>query len=158
MPAVLYDRPSRPGPVPAQDSTVTACLMWVAQTLVRVAGTVADPRSAGVLVEEAAAVLASVPRPRPEQLPVQPLTGRELAVLSRLQEEVPLRQIADGMYVSHNTVKSHVRSLYRKLGASSRAQAVARGRALGLLTEAGVRVPGGPRQNAGSRRACGRRS
>ncbi|MGW6057600.1 LuxR C-terminal-related transcriptional regulator [Streptomyces sp. NPDC055189] len=119
----------------AADRTVTTCLVWVAGTLVRIAGGVADVRSAGALVGEAAAVLAFVPerpeRPVPPPL-VEPLTQCQLAVLCRLQQEVPLRQIADGLYVSVNTVKSHVREVYRKLGVSSRAEAVQRGRALGL--------------------------
>ncbi|MER5946473.1 LuxR C-terminal-related transcriptional regulator [Streptomyces sp. NPDC001904] len=134
MPAVLYDRQPRSGSAPGP--TVTACLVWVAGTLVRVAGAVADPRSAVVLVDEAAAVLAAVPHEepvRPRTPPVQPLTECQLAVLGRLQEEVSLRQIADLLYVSHNTVKSHVRAVYRKLGASSRAEAVRRGRELGLV-------------------------
>ncbi|MEU6847128.1 LuxR C-terminal-related transcriptional regulator [Streptomyces sp. NPDC046716] len=134
MPAVLYDRQPRSGTAPGP--TVTACLVWVAGTLVRVAGAVADPRSAVVLVDEAAAVLAAVPREelqRSKASPVQPLTERQLAVLGQLQEEVSLRQIADLLYVSHNTVKSHVRAVYRKLGASSRAEAVRRGRELGLV-------------------------
>ncbi|WP_353946184.1 LuxR C-terminal-related transcriptional regulator [Streptomyces sp. HUAS MG91] len=135
MPAVLYDRQSRSGTAPGP--TLTACLVWVAGTLVRVAGAVADPRSAVVLVDEAAAVLAAVPREnsqRPGATPVQPLTERQLAVLALLQEEeVSLRQIADLLYVSHNTVKTHVRAVYRKLGASSRAEAVRCGRELGLV-------------------------
>ncbi|MFD8566981.1 LuxR C-terminal-related transcriptional regulator [Streptomyces sp. NPDC057694] len=134
MPAVLYERLPRSGSAPGP--TVTACLVWVAGTLVRVAGAVADPRSAVILVDEAAAVLAALPHeepPRQAASPVQPLTGRQLAVLARLQEEVSLRQIADLLYVSHNTVKSHVRAVYRKLGASSRAEAVQRGRELGLV-------------------------
>ncbi|MEU6674410.1 LuxR C-terminal-related transcriptional regulator [Streptomyces sp. NPDC046925] len=119
----------------AADTTVTTCLVWVAGTLVRIAGGMGDVRSAGALVGEAAAVLASVPA-RPErsvrQPPGQPLTQCQLAVLRRLEQDVPLRQIADGLYVSVNTVKSHVREVYRKLGVSSRAEAVRRGRALGL--------------------------
>ena len=46
-----------------------------------------------------------------------------------------LREIAQSLYVSQNTVKTHTRSIYRKLGASSREQAVARGRELGLLEQ-----------------------
>ncbi|MGW6022195.1 response regulator transcription factor [Streptomyces sp. NPDC055099] len=117
------------------DSTMTTCLVWVAGTLVRIAGDVGDVRSAGALVSEAAAVLALVPvqSERPTELPTERLTQRELVVLSRLQQEVSLRQIADGLYVSVNTVKSHVRSVYRKLGVCSRAEAVRSARALGLV-------------------------
>ncbi|MGW7071007.1 LuxR C-terminal-related transcriptional regulator [Streptomyces sp. NPDC054855] len=117
------------------DSTMTTCLVWVAGTLVRIAGEVGDVRSAGALVSEAAAVLALVPAQpeRPARRPAEPLTRRELVVLSRLRQEVPLRQIADDLYVSVNTVKSHVRSVYRKLGVSCRAEAVQRARTLGLV-------------------------
>ncbi|PSM41113.1 helix-turn-helix transcriptional regulator [Streptomyces dioscori] len=61
------------------------------------------------------------------------LTEREHAVLVRLQEDVPLRQIGSELFISHNTVKSHVRAVYRKLRVSSRTGAVARARQLGLL-------------------------
>jgi LuxR family transcriptional regulator, maltose regulon positive regulatory protein len=43
------------------------------------------------------------------------------------------REVGEQLYVSLNTVKTHTRALYRKLGASSRADAVARAEALGLL-------------------------
>ncbi|MFE0101484.1 LuxR C-terminal-related transcriptional regulator [Streptomyces sp. NPDC059009] len=121
----------------AADATMTTCLMWVAGALVRIAGDVADPRCAGALVDEAAAVLASVPAngdraPRPAH-PAPTLTNRQLVVLRRLQASVPLRQIASELYISHNTVKSHVRAVYRKLGASSRDEAVRHARELDLL-------------------------
>lgn len=53
------------------------------------------------------------------------LTPRELEVLRRLQGTQSLREIADDLYVSHNTVKTITLSVYRKLGAHSRAEAVA---------------------------------
>jgi LuxR family maltose regulon positive regulatory protein len=43
------------------------------------------------------------------------------------------REIGQQLYISLNTVKTHTRELYRKLGASSQAEAVARAEALGLL-------------------------
>jgi len=46
------------------------------------------------------------------------------------------RQIGAELYISLNTVKTHTRELYRKLGATSRADAIARADALGLLDEA----------------------
>jgi LuxR family maltose regulon positive regulatory protein len=57
----------------------------------------------------------------------------ELAVLRYLATGLSRRDIAGRLYISLNTVKSHTRELYRKLGASSRADAVARADALGLL-------------------------
>ncbi|MFZ3555646.1 MULTISPECIES: response regulator transcription factor [unclassified Streptomyces] len=117
----------------AADAALTTCLMWVAGVLVEIAGDVADPRAAGALVHRASAALAAVPVPPGSGPSPQPLTSRELAVLRRLREEVSLRQIADGLYVSHNTVKSHTRSVYRKLGARSRSEALLRARELGLV-------------------------
>ncbi|MFC8922877.1 LuxR C-terminal-related transcriptional regulator [Cellulosimicrobium sp. NPDC057127] len=64
--------------------------------------------------------------------PLAPLTRRERVVLSNLSEDVTLEQIASKLFVTRNTVKSQVRSLYRKLGVSTRAEAVAWARAAGL--------------------------
>jgi LuxR family maltose regulon positive regulatory protein len=50
-----------------------------------------------------------------------------------------LPEIARELHVSHNTVKTHIRSLYTKLGAHGRAEAVGRARALGLLAPAAYR-------------------
>jgi LuxR family transcriptional regulator, maltose regulon positive regulatory protein len=57
----------------------------------------------------------------------------ELAVLQCLATGLSRREIAAQLYISLNTVKTHTRELYRKLGATSRADAVARAEALGLL-------------------------
>jgi DNA-binding CsgD family transcriptional regulator len=61
------------------------------------------------------------------------LTSREEAVLHCLQGNLSLREIGEQMYVSANTVKSHTRAVYRKLGVSNRREAVQRGRELGIL-------------------------
>ena len=61
-----------------------------------------------------------------------PLTRRERVVLSNLSEEVTLEQIAAKLFVTRNTVKSQVRSLYRKIGVSTRAEAVAWAESAGL--------------------------
>ena len=62
------------------------------------------------------------------------LTERELEVLGRLDSVLPLSSIADGMYVTLNTLKTHVGAIYRKLGADSRADAVERAQNLGLIS------------------------
>lgn len=57
----------------------------------------------------------------------------ELAVLRLLASELTTRQIGAELYLSLNTVRSHTRALYRKLGVNARTDAVARAEALGLL-------------------------
>ena len=64
---------------------------------------------------------------------VEQPTAAELAVLRCLAAGLSRREIGARLYISLNTVKTHIRELYRKLGASSRADAVARAEALGLL-------------------------
>ena len=64
---------------------------------------------------------------------VEQPTAAELAVLRCLAAGLSRREIGARLYISLNTVKTHIRELYRKLGASSRADAVARAEPLGLL-------------------------
>ena len=65
---------------------------------------------------------------------VRTLTDRELEVLGRLDSVLPLSTIAHGMYVTVNTLKTHVGAIYRKLGVDSRADAVQRAQQLGLIS------------------------
>jgi LuxR family maltose regulon positive regulatory protein len=65
----------------------------------------------------------------------EPLSARELEVLPLIAEGLTNQEIADRLYLSLHTVKAHARTIYAKLGVSSRTQAVARGRALGFLSE-----------------------
>ena len=67
-----------------------------------------------------------------EAHPAEPLTGRELAVLHLLGGTLSLREIGHELYVSPNTVKTHTQSIYRKLGVSTRHDAVAQGKRLGI--------------------------
>jgi LuxR family maltose regulon positive regulatory protein len=60
----------------------------------------------------------------------------ELAVLRLLASDRSAREIGQELFLSANTVRSHTRSIYRKLGVHSRADAVARASALDLLTGA----------------------
>jgi LuxR family transcriptional regulator, maltose regulon positive regulatory protein len=71
------------------------------------------------------------------------LSHRELEVLRVLAAGMPKRQAADQLFVSYNTLHSHVRSIYRKLDVRSRSEAVAWARREGLLErEAGAESPG----------------
>jgi LuxR family transcriptional regulator, maltose regulon positive regulatory protein len=61
------------------------------------------------------------------------LTTAELKILGLLPTHLSFREMGSQLYVSPNTVKTQAQAVYRKLDASSRSQAVARARALGLL-------------------------
>jgi LuxR family maltose regulon positive regulatory protein len=65
-----------------------------------------------------------------------PPSAAELKVLRLLATDLNVREIADELYLSANTVRSHTRALYRKLGVNTRADAVARAAKLGLLEQA----------------------
>jgi LuxR family transcriptional regulator, maltose regulon positive regulatory protein len=89
------------------------------------------------LISRTAGMLAGADRPAP--VPAQPTYHREvpthgeIRVLCYLPTNLSAREIAGELYLSVNTVKTHQRHLYQKLGVRSRTQAVERARALGLL-------------------------
>jgi ATP/maltotriose-dependent transcriptional regulator MalT len=64
---------------------------------------------------------------------IEPLTDRELAILRLLPAPASLRELAATLFVTPNTLKTHLRAIYRKLGAESREEAVIRARDRGLL-------------------------
>ena len=65
--------------------------------------------------------------------PVEELTDRETAVLQYLPTLMSNAEIAQGLHLSINTVKSHLKAVYRKLGVEGRRDAVLRGRELELI-------------------------
>jgi DNA-binding NarL/FixJ family response regulator len=67
-------------------------------------------------------------------LPGEALTMREREVLLLLSEGLPNKLIARRLQISEHTVKFHVSSIYAKLGATSRTDAVSRGVRRGLIT------------------------
>jgi LuxR family maltose regulon positive regulatory protein len=71
------------------------------------------------------------------------LTTAELRVLQFLPTHHSIPQIARRLNVSSNTVKTHARAIYRKLDASSRAEAVARALSAGLVEGGAPRLPAG---------------
>jgi LuxR family maltose regulon positive regulatory protein len=91
---------------------------------------------AGILAEQ----LAAAQRPTaagagsPNQVDVVPelLTAKEHEVLGLLATKLSRREIGQRLYVSLNTVKTHQRAVYRKLGVENRSAAVVRARELGL--------------------------
>ena len=68
------------------------------------------------------------------------LTAAELRLLPLLTTHLSFREIAEQLYVSRNTVKTQAISVYRKLDASSRSEAIARACALGLVDAAAPRT------------------
>jgi LuxR family transcriptional regulator, maltose regulon positive regulatory protein len=77
--------------------------------------------------------LAKPPDAAPAGRETPALTASELAVLRLLRSHMTNQEIADALYLSVNTVKTHLRAVYHKLGVSSRREAVDRGRRLRML-------------------------
>ncbi|HWJ83846.1 MAG TPA: helix-turn-helix transcriptional regulator, partial [Cellulomonas sp.] len=70
---------------------------------------------------------------QPDLAGASPLTPAELRLLPYLQTHLTIREIGERLFVSRNTASSEIGSIYRKLGATSRAQAVEHALAMGLL-------------------------
>jgi LuxR family transcriptional regulator, maltose regulon positive regulatory protein len=118
-PPLLLLHPA-PGLLERQAGQRPACAALIAGLVSELAGQ-SDASSAG-------------PRPLPG-----PLRDSETRVLRYLPTNLTLPEIARELDVSHNTVKTHIRSLYAQLGAHRRSEAVDRARALGLLAPAARR-------------------
>jgi LuxR family maltose regulon positive regulatory protein len=87
------------------------------------------------LIAEILSLLAGQ-RPAPPagpQPPLEPLSGSEFRVLRYLPTNLTAPEIASELFVSHNTIRTHMRHLYAKLGTHRRVETVTRARALGLL-------------------------
>jgi LuxR family transcriptional regulator, maltose regulon positive regulatory protein len=108
--------------------------------------TLGGPEAVGLAMEQALdlpgidKILFSLPiEPAPDSKPARlfaPLTAGEARILRYLPSNLSSREIADELYLSSNTVRTHLRHLYRKLDVHTRSQAIARARALGLFTRA----------------------
>ena len=66
-----------------------------------------------------------------EQL--EDLSDRELSVLRMMSGDLSQREMGNHLFISFNTVKTHTKHIYRKLGVTQRSEAVARARQLDLL-------------------------
>jgi LuxR family transcriptional regulator, maltose regulon positive regulatory protein len=84
------------------------------------------------------AVLGGIVPPRI----TEPLSESETRVLRYLPTDLSAREIADELFLSWYTVKTHMRHLYAKLGTHTRHETVQRARALGLLAPSPHRLPG----------------
>jgi LuxR family maltose regulon positive regulatory protein len=119
-------------------------------TLARASVRLGDRDAARGLLDEASGKLAEAPdgpalwRWRDElestlrggaEPPGEQLTAAELRIAQFLPSHLSFPQIAAAVHLSPNTVKTHVRSIYRKLGASSRQEAIVRARGVGLLED-----------------------
>ena len=93
-------------------------------------------RDSGTVPELAAEVAKGLERARRRASTgaiLQPPSEAEFAVLRLLTTDLSAREIGGELFLSANTVRSHTRAIYRKLGVSSRESAVARASALGML-------------------------
>jgi two-component system, NarL family, response regulator YdfI len=86
-----------------------------------------------VSAEAALASLAAAPTTAVTDTPAQPLTPREVEVLHMLAEGLGNKTIARRLGISEHTVKFHVGSIFAKLNASSRTEAVTLGVRQGLV-------------------------
>ena len=88
----------------------------------------------GVFVQQAKELRAELARAKGNSAPgASALTAAELRLLPMLCTHLSLPEIAEEMFLSRNTIRSQAYSIYRKLGVSSRSQAVATAGKLGLL-------------------------
>ena len=88
----------------------------------------------GTLVGEAAALRARLASERGSSVPgASALTAAELRLLPLLATHLSVPEIAAALFLSPHTIKSQIKSIHRKLDASTRNQAVTRARQLGLL-------------------------
>jgi LuxR family maltose regulon positive regulatory protein len=106
-----------------------------ARSLLEVAAKIAADGLQGPVIEswlvEADAALVEASRGRT----AAGLTKAELRTLQYLPTHLTFREIGERLYLSANTVKTLARAVYRKLGATSRAEAVQRAREAGLLSD-----------------------
>jgi LuxR family maltose regulon positive regulatory protein len=133
---------------------VTDALPWLAVQirleLARALVTLRDTGAAAALLDEATELLERMPNlgklsqqadelqleldlmPEPEGVHHTGLTPAELRLLPLLATHLSFREIAQQLFVSRNTIKTQAISVYRKLGVSSRSEAVAEAQRLGL--------------------------
>jgi LuxR family transcriptional regulator, maltose regulon positive regulatory protein len=106
-----------------------------ARTLMREVDEVLKLRTGlGILVEEAEALRPRIAQARGSAVSgASALTAAELRLLPLMSTHLSFPEMAAEFFLSRHTIKSQAFSVYRKLGASSRHQAVTRARELGLL-------------------------
>ncbi len=93
--------------------------------------TLAAAEASGI---DADGILMAPERRMEDEAMPEPLTPREIQVLELLAEGLPNKAIAERLAISDQTVKFHVASIYGKLGAANRTDAVRRAVRRGLVT------------------------
>jgi DNA-binding CsgD family transcriptional regulator len=88
-----------------------------------------------VYLEEMASLITSRLKERSENIVglTSALTKRELEILRHLATGVPISSIAKTLHISQNTMKTHLKNVYRKIGASGRDEAVEKAKSLYIL-------------------------
>jgi LuxR family maltose regulon positive regulatory protein len=106
-----------------------------ARTLMREVDEILEHRPRlGTIVDEAQGLRSQLANERHNgSRGASTLTAAELRLLPMIATHLHYREIAQELYLSHNTVRTQSSSIYRKLGVSSRAEAVARAREIGLI-------------------------
>jgi two-component system response regulator DesR len=116
---------------------LTSSSGWMSPAAVRLAGAQGFIPKCAPADELANAVrqvgLGRVTFARREPLPENVLTARERSVLTLIASGATNREIGAELYISPHTVKEHASTMFRKLGARNRAEAVQRAQRLGLL-------------------------
>jgi len=127
------------------DGALSIFLLYPAPTLLE--RHVRQHTAHAALIADILSLLAgrTLPPPTAElQPPLEALSDSEIRVLRYLPTNLTGPEIAGELYVSHNTVRTHLRHLYEKLGTHTRADTVARARALGLLAPSPHQRRAGP--------------
>jgi LuxR family maltose regulon positive regulatory protein len=96
--------------------------------------------------------------PAGSRSPLEPLSKSEIRVLRYLPTHLSAPEIAAELSVSTSTVKTHLRNLYAKLGAHSRAEAAGSARAMGLLAPSARPIAENGRQRGSDPPGCARRA
>ncbi len=98
-------------------------------------GELADCGRVATLAGEVARELEAARRRAAGGAMLEPPSSAELAVLRLMATDLSTREIGERLFLSANTIRSHTRALYRKLGVHSRTDAIARATVLGLLEQ-----------------------
>jgi len=123
-------------PLPLQVRHAAGAAGAARATLLEARTIVEDLEKAGILARRLADTerrLADQPEAATATPAIEELSAREREVLRLLPSALSEAEIGGELFISYHTVHSHIRTIYRKLGTSSRAQTVERARAIGLL-------------------------